>query len=396
MSCRTLVCVTATVVALLALASSAGAAQTGGRTAVINGQEATPGSAPYMAFVVSLEGEEASVCSGTVVSSNVILTAAHCVMDGTLRTVHPTTSFRVVTGNVDWAASPRTISTVSQVAVDPGLASLGPPSYLPVRGDAALLQLSSPIAQPPVRLATSQSWTTGTVALLAGWGEATPGGGAVETLRLGEAEVQSPEYCKSKSNYFEAAAALCVLDSRESRYSVCHGDSGGPLLIFPAGEPVEIGITSYGSEACSPTEPQYYTRVDAIAPWVTQKVTEWAPPSPVPSTTAPAPSTPAPSTPAPTPAPAPTPTLPIMRRGQAVTYATKALRAGLGWRFSGRVGYRVACTAAATSKQKCSVSWTRRDSAYSGTVTVFYAFEGGKLVWGDRYRVRAAGQTFRG
>ena len=84
-----------------------------------------------------------------------------------------------------------------------------------------------------------------------------------------------------------------------------------------------------------------------------------------------------------------------MRRAQAAGFATRALRAGLGWRFSGRVGYRVACSAAAAPKQKCSVSWTRSGQYYWGTVTVFYAFEGGKVVWGHHYRVRTAGQTFR-
>ncbi|MBS1845047.1 MAG: trypsin-like serine protease [Actinobacteria bacterium] len=399
MSSRALVCVIATIVALFAVASGAGAAQTGGSTAVINGQEAPAGSYPYMAFVVDFEGESASLCSGTVVSSNVILTAAHCVLDETFSSIKEPAGFRVVTGNVDWASSPRTVSTVSRVAVDPNFAYATFPSYFPVRGDDALLQLSAPITQPPVRIATSQVWSTGTAATLVGWGEATSGGGPVETLRFGEAAVQSPEYCKSKSSHFEAPWSVCVLDYPSSRYSICHGDSGGPLLVFPAGEPLQIGVASYGvSETCSPTQPQYYTRADAIAPWVALKVGEWAPPPAPPVTSTPSPSTapPAPATPA--------PTLPIMRRGQAVTFATRALQAGLGWRFGGRVDYRVTCTAASSPKQKCSVSWARGGRYYWGTVTVFYLLEGGKVVWGDHYRVqtvtgchpRCSRQTFRG
>jgi secreted trypsin-like serine protease len=403
MSLRTLVGVAAAVVALLGLASAAGAAQTGGSTSVINGQEAPAGSYPYMAFVVAFEGEGASVCSGTVVSSNVILTAAHCVLDETFSSIKEPAGFRVVTGNVDWASSPRTVSTVSRVAVDPSFAYVTFPGYAPVRGDVALLGLSAPITQPPIRIATSQAWNTGTATTLVGWGEATSGGGAVETLRFGEAGVQSPEYCKSKSSHFEAAWSLCVLDYPSSRYSICHGDSGGPLLVFPAGEPLQIGVASYGvSETCSPTQPQYYTRADAIAPWVALKVSEWAPP-PAQPTAPPVTPTPSQSTASPSPTPAPAPTLPVMRRGQAVSFATRALRAGLGRRFSGRVGYKVTCTAASSPKQKCSVSWTRSGRYYWGTVTVFYAFEGGKLVWGDHYNVqtvtgcnpRCSRKTFR-
>ena len=205
MSLRTLVGSVATIFVLLGLVGSAGAAQTGGSTSVINGQEAPAGSYPYMAFVVDLEGEGASLCSGTVVSSNVILTAAHCVLDETFSSIKEPAGFRVVTGNVDWASSPRTVSAVTRVAVDPNFAYVTFPGYGPVRGDAALLQLRTPITQPPIGIATSQAWNTGTATTLVGWGEATSGGGAVETLRYGEASVQSPEYCKSKSGHFEAA-----------------------------------------------------------------------------------------------------------------------------------------------------------------------------------------------
>jgi hypothetical protein len=390
--------------ALSAFVPPAGAAQDGATTSVINGREAAAGTYGYMAFVVFSNGEEAAVCSGTVVSSNVVLTAAHCVLDDTFSVVRNPANITVVTGNVDWASPDRTVSAVSRVAVDPSFAYTVP-GYAPVRGDAALLELSLPVAAPPVKLATSQTWTSGTEVVMAGWGKVTANGGAVETLRVGEATVQAPEYCRSKSSHFESAWSLCVLDSADARYSVCNGDSGGPLLMLgPAGEPLEIGVASYGvSKECSPALPQYFTRADAIAPWVAQKIGEWAPQAPA-----------APPVPTPTPAPAaapstspPAPTLPVMSRAQAKTYATRALQLGLGGRFRGRSRYRASCAAVSSSRQRCSVAWTRGTKEYWGTVTVYYAFDGGKVVWGDRYRVqtltncnhrwgyRCSRQTFR-
>jgi hypothetical protein len=371
-------------VALLAFPPLAGAARGGATTSVINGQEAAAGTYGYMAFVVFFNGEEGDLCSGTVVSSNVILTAAHCVLNDTFSVVRNPANLTVVTGNVDWASPDRTVSAVSRVAVDPSFAYTVP-GYGPVRGDVAVLQLSAPVAAPPVKLATSRSWNSGTEAVMAGWGKVTASGEAVETLRVGEATVQAPEYCRSKSSHFESAWSLCVLDYPDARYSVCNGDSGGPLLMLgPAGEPLEIGVASYVvNEECSPALPQYFTRADAIAPWVAQKVGEWTPQAPV-----------APPAPAPTPAPAPStpapaaPILPAMSRAQAKTYAARALQLGLGGRFRGHSRYRASCTVVSSSKQRCSVAWTRGTKNYWGTVTVYFTFEGGKLVWGDRYRVQ--------
>jgi secreted trypsin-like serine protease len=387
----------------LGLASAAAAAQGGATTSVINGQEAATGTFPYLALVVFSNSEETDICSGTVVSSNVVLTAAHCVMNETFSVVHSPTSFRVVTGNVDWASSPRTISAVSKVAVDPDLAWTIP-GYLAIRGDAAVLELSSPISTATVKLATRQTWNTGTVAVMAGWGEATAFGPAVETLRVGEAGVQSPEYCKARSPYFESAWALCVQDSPKARYSVCHGDSGGPLLTTgPEGEPLEIGIASYiTNEECSPSAPQFYTRADAVASFVAQKVADGPPPPPPP--VQPTTPTPAPTTSTPTPPPTPAaPVLPVMTRSRATTFATRALRLGMGGHFRGHSKYRVTCSNASTSSQRCSVSWTR-GTFYWGTVTPYYLYEGGKLVWSDHYRIqklwncdpRCSRRTYRG
>lgn len=392
------------VVACLSLSPAALAAQNGPATSVINGQEAAVGSFPYMAFVVFSNSEVTEVCSGSVVSTNVVLTAAHCVMNETFNVLRNPANFQVVTGNVDWASPSRTVSTVNKVAVDPNLAWTIP-GYLAVRGDAAVLGLSAPIIAPPVKLATGQTWNTGTGAVLAGWGLTTAFGSIPETLRVGEAVIQSPEYCKGKSPHFESAWVLCVQDYPNARYSVCHGDSGGPLLTTgPAGEALEIGIASYGSsEECSPSTPQYFTRADAVAPFVAQKVTEWAPPPPVQPTTPttnPAPST---SVPRSTPAPA-MPALPIMSRTQATAYATRALQLALGGRFRGHSRYRVSCTGASRSQQYCSVAWTRGSKRYWGTVTPYYLFEGGELIWSDHYSVqtvtgcdpRCSRQTFKG
>jgi trypsin len=381
---RRLIGILAAIVAVLGLVPVAGAAQSGANTSVINGQEAPVGGFPYMAFVVFSNGAEADLCSGTVVSSNVVLTAAHCVLSESFSVLRNPANLTVVTGNVDWASPARTVSAAIRAAVDPDFA-WSVPGLSPIRGDAAVVELAAPITAPPIDLATAQTWNTGTGAVMAGWGRVTAGGTFVETLRIGEAVIQAPEYCRGKSSHFESAWFLCAQDYPNARYSTCNGDSGGPLLTAgPSGEPLEIGVTSYGvGEECSPGLPQYYTRADSIAPWVAQKVAEWAPSLPTGPTT---PTTPAPKA---TPAPAPAaPTLPVMPRGRAVTYATSTLRLRLWPQFRRHGGLRISCTSTATPRQRCNVGWSQGRKSYWGTVDVFYLFESGRLSWGDKYRVQ--------
>src|SRR5882757_1700319 len=160
---------------------------------VINGDEAAVGTFPYLAFVSYKDSIDNRVCTGSVVASNVVLTAAHCVLrDGYEAAVDPA-YFRVVTGNVHYSAEPRTISTVTNFAVAPNFrAELPLPA--PVAGDVAVLVLARPISSPPVRLATSQVWSAGTSVFFSGWGETgIPNAGDV--LRVGRATVQSDGYC---------------------------------------------------------------------------------------------------------------------------------------------------------------------------------------------------------
>ncbi len=94
--------------------------QSRAHASIVGGTAATPGSLPSLAFVVDDEGSQYGLCSGTVVAANVMLTAAHCVLDSTTGQVDPASNFAVVTGDVDWTdTAARQVSAVSSVAVYP-------------------------------------------------------------------------------------------------------------------------------------------------------------------------------------------------------------------------------------------------------------------------------------
>src|SRR5262245_28278938 len=146
--------------------------------AIIGGTPAQVGTFPWLAYVADfMEGGVLGVCTGTVVGPRLVLTAAHCAENSETGVLNEASGYRVVTGKDNWAAPPteKQISTVSRVTVYPFYQRTG---LVEGWGDAALLELSSPITARPIPLARSaqaQLWQPGTRAQIAGWGDTYPG-----------------------------------------------------------------------------------------------------------------------------------------------------------------------------------------------------------------------------
>ncbi len=234
--------------------------------AVVGGQAAEPGTFPWMAYVLDFRGNEVGQCSGTVVAPNLVLTAGHCVENVQTGVVNEASGYRVMTGNVDWAApeSEKQVSDVIRVIPCPCF------DRHTTVGDVALLQLSTPTTAPVATLASTPHGGTG--ALLAGWGETyfqedTP----VEQLQWARTVVQRPEVCEREAPPFSPASEVCAIDPPDRQTGGCNGDSGGPLLMTEpsaVGGMVQIGVASHVYNECATTSPSVFTRVDAISAWV--------------------------------------------------------------------------------------------------------------------------------
>jgi secreted trypsin-like serine protease len=301
----------AALLAATAVAPAAAKAQRPPRAhaTVINGQLAT-GPGPLAVLATDNDG----LCSGSVISSNVVLTAAHCVHDLDTGQVLDASSFVVQTGATTlFVQNVGAFSRTSRVVSYPWSSSSR-------SGDLALLQLATPTSSPSMPLAgaaDSALLTPGTGTVLEGWGVDQPGGTAPSAdLRAGGQVVQSASYCSAQAVqklgiYMSTTSTMCASDPN-GVYGGCHGDSGGPLVAQRADQSIaQIGITSFGAADCSTSTPSYYTRVDAFATWIASWVKLLAPPSPVPPTPIPVSSQQPQAEPQPAPAPvAPTPAAP--------------------------------------------------------------------------------------
>jgi trypsin len=348
------------------------------REAIVGGAPAPAGSFPWMAFVV-YEGTSSFACSGTVLSPNVVLTAAHCLVDEATGTPYPPGGYSVITGTSDRSdPAAGQLSGVARTLVYPGFA------LSTLDGDAGLLVLSTPTSAPAVSLATAADaglYQAGTSAAIAGWGETQYGSGQLPAaLQWAPTVIQSPDYCQASAGLFDAQK-VCTTDAPSFTDSTCFGDSGGPLVANDVGgRPVEIGITSTGAANCSTSAPDVFTRTDLISTWTGGWVAALAPAS---------------SSPLPT-GPAPPPSSPTLKRRlvslrDAASFTRQTLRGVFGGMFTRRRGYVVRCSRLARARVRCLVAWSSGRTSYRGSVTVFYARAGGHARWASTYRVRVGG-----
>jgi secreted trypsin-like serine protease len=166
-----------------------------------------------MAFIVYFDANNNPVfsCSGTLVSSNVVLTAGHCAVDESTRVRRAPSGYRVVTGAADWTETYHTVSRVSRVIVNPGFYFSG---GVPMN-DAALLALSSPVSQPTIPLWSTGQVSAGLGAVVAGWGETYLGQpfGSQTLLQWAPTVVQDPSYCGQFNAAFDPYSQLCVVNA---------------------------------------------------------------------------------------------------------------------------------------------------------------------------------------
>lgn len=164
---------------------------------IVNGTACSSANTPIVLLnLKDRDGLPAGSCSGTIIGSRAVLTAAHCLDE-------EVASVKVYRGSGDQVAS-------TSVHPHPGYRQN-------VAFDIGVVLTGEDLARTPAALLISRDARTGEQAVIAGWGADQYGNGT--TLRAGATSISL------------VASTHLETQPSSSTSAVCSGDSGGPIFL---------------------------------------------------------------------------------------------------------------------------------------------------------------------
>jgi hypothetical protein len=219
-------------------------------------------------------------CGGSIISSRVIITAAHCLYDDQGHLVTAADVY-VESGVTDPFPESVPLRSVARRSRHPRYETT-------ITNDIAYLQLAQPLSlssvQQPIATAgpgDQALYPDGADAAVSGWGSTDPSPDEESDfptqLQGATVPIVDDEDCadayetygeiNDDPNYsFETIDQPTMVCAGSGTVDTCFGDSGGPLSVDDGGTPLLVGLTSFGTEECADDiAPGVYTEVLAYA-----------------------------------------------------------------------------------------------------------------------------------
>ena len=213
---------------------------------IINGHKATSNSWPWMVYLTI----GTSTCSGFLVSTQHVITAANCVYGVDLSTITVYIGITQLSAansavirrvsNVTIPASYRLTSNVANIAI----LKLG--QNVTLSSNIGLCCIDTDISSP----------TVGTHGVIAGWGEVSLISSPSDSLRQAVVQVQDPSTCSLLSN---SSSEFCA---SYGTINTCFTDNGGPFMISNNNLWTCAGVITGGSNPCDRITT--YTRISSF------------------------------------------------------------------------------------------------------------------------------------
>ncbi|XP_068142871.1 serine protease 1-like [Drosophila tropicalis] len=230
---------------------------------ITNGQAASDGQFPYQVALSFSSSSGGWFCGGSVISTEWVLTAAHCTSGASSVTISYGATVR---------AQPKLTQTVSSANFEQHASY----NSLLLRNDIALIKTPAitytthinKIALPAV--SNSYSTYAGKSAIASGYGlESDSSSSVASILNWVTLQITTKDVCANAYGTLIATDNIVCVATTNSQ-STCSGDSGGPLVL--SDEDIIVGLTSFGSSAgCEKNYPVGFTRITSYVDWIVEK-----------------------------------------------------------------------------------------------------------------------------
>lgn len=243
---------------------------------IVGGQDASLGDWPWIAAIYyrsKSDTHPTTRCSGTLISKDWVVTAAHCFVDQNL------VPFSVRLGDLNLDETVADGATPIDVPIEEVLVH---PNFTvrPPVNDIALLRLKNPVEFTeqihPVCLFNqsetfkSSSFYTNKAPFIMGWGKQNFEGSVSSMLQEAQVDVIDKNVCSKNYVNHNVVIDDRVLCAGGKGKDTCKGDSGGPLIIPIGSKHYLAGIVSFGVGCGDPSFPGVYTRVVEFLSWIAQ------------------------------------------------------------------------------------------------------------------------------
>lgn len=225
---------------------------------IVGGHLATKKSEVGATTVSLLDSEAGTLCTASILSEDVAITAAHCVSGNP--------------NNMELSFGPRSAGREARQVEDIAVASPWARHQNENfdNGDIALVKFTGGLPagfKPASLMKGSHHLSDGEIVTLAGFGTSNGAGAGAGRLRSVDVKIAKAKYSRTE-----------VTVDQTKGHGACHGDSGGPAFIQDNnGNLLLWGVTSRGID-----DPQdhcageaVYTRIQPYVPWINKIVRGW-------------------------------------------------------------------------------------------------------------------------
>jgi MYXO-CTERM domain-containing protein len=242
---------------------------------IINGTVDT-GDPNVMLFIAeNPTTKQAGLCTASVVSPHVLLTAAHCMDPAEFATDMGTPTnleYFVYPGNalnLQQPVDPSTLLAVQEVHFDPQF-NPDPNVFTTVGHDVGVVILMSATTQTPIPLshvAPAQTLVGQSLHVI-GYG-----------VTSGTDTTGATAGTKRDVDIGVSSVTSLFIEFQDGSHGICEGDSGGPALQTVNGVQTIVGITAFGQQGCPTNKPSADTRVDLYTSFIDGYIQQFDPTS---------------------------------------------------------------------------------------------------------------------